>query len=49
LVFKVSDGSIRPFKVVLHAGLKVLGVDSPYAVESVLGGDKVIGQIRSTF
>ena len=49
LVFKVSDGSIRPFKAVLHAGLAALGVDSPYEVERVLGGDKVIGQIRSTF
>jgi L-asparaginase II len=49
LVFKVSDGSIRAFKAVLHAGLTVLGIDSPYEIEKVLGGDKVIGQIRAAF
>ena len=49
LVFKISDGSLRPFKAVLHAGLKRLGVDSPYQVEHVLGGGKAIGEIRATF
>lgn len=49
LVFKVSDGSLRPFKVLVHAGLKRLGVDSPYEKENVLGGDKVIGEIRAAF
>jgi L-asparaginase II len=49
LVFKVSDGSLRPFRVLVHAGLKRLGVDSPYEVEPVLGGGKVIGEIRATF
>jgi L-asparaginase II len=49
LVFKVSDGSLRPFRVLVHAGLKRLGVDSPYEVEPVLGGGKVIGGIRATF
>jgi L-asparaginase II len=49
LVFKISDGSLRPFRAVLHAGLKRLGVDSPYVQEPVLGGDKVIGEIRATF
>ena len=49
LVFKVSDGSLRPFRVLVHAGLKRLGVESPYEVESVLGGGKVIGEIRATF
>jgi L-asparaginase II len=49
LVFKVSDGSLRPFKVLVHAGLKVLGVDSPYTQENVLGGERVIGSIRATF
>lgn len=49
LVFKVSDGSIRPFRVLVHAGLKRLGIESPYEIEPVLGGGKVIGEIRATF
>lgn len=49
LVFKISDGSLRPFRAVLHAGLKHLGVESPYTHEPVLGGEKVIGEIRSAF
>ena len=49
LVFKVSDGSLRPFRVLVHAGLKRLGIDSPYVAENVLGGDRIIGSIRATF
>jgi L-asparaginase II len=49
LVFKVSDGSLRPFRVLVHAGLKRLGIDSPYEAENVLGGERVIGAIRATF
>lgn len=49
LVFKVSDGSLRPFRVLVHAGLKRLGVESKYQSEPVLGGGKVIGEIRATF
>jgi len=49
LVFKVSDGSLRPFRVLVHAGLAKLGIDSPYEVENVLGGDAIIGTIRATF
>lgn len=49
LVFKVSDGSLRPFRALVHAGLKLLGVESSYQGEPVLGGGKVIGEIRATF
>ena len=49
LVFKVSDGSLRPFRALVHAGLKRLGVVSSYQGEPVLGGGKVIGEIRATF
>ncbi len=49
LVFKVSDGSLRPFRVLVHAGLKRLGIESKYETEPVLGGGKVIGEIRATF
>ena len=49
LVFKVSDGSLRPFRTLVHAGLKRLGIDSPYEPENVLGGDRIIGKLRATF
>jgi L-asparaginase II len=49
LVFKVTDGSLRPFRALVHAGLKLLDVESSYQVEPVLGGGKVIGEIRATF
>lgn len=49
LVFKVSDGSLRPFRALVHAGLKKLGADSPYEPENVLGGDRIIGTIRASF
>lgn len=49
LVFKVTDGSLRPFRVLVHAGLKHLCIDSPYEAENVLGGDRIIGNIRATF
>lgn len=49
LVFKVADGSLRPFRVLVHAGLKHLGIESPYEAENVLGGDRIIGNIRATF
>lgn len=49
LVFKVSDGSLRPFKVLVHAGLARLGVSTSYQEEKVLGGSKVIGAIRAAF
>jgi L-asparaginase II len=49
LVFKVSDGSLRPFRALVHAGLLRLGVESSYEKEPVLGGGKVIGEIRATF
>lgn len=49
LVFKVGDGSLRPFKVLVHAGLERLGVTTSYQEEKVLGGSKVIGAIRAAF
>lgn len=49
LVFKVGDGSLRPFKTLLHAGLSRLGVTTSFEEEKVLGGSKVIGSIRATF
>jgi L-asparaginase II len=49
VVFKVSDGSLRPFRVLVHAGLARLGVATSYQEELVLGGGKPIGAIRATF
>ncbi len=49
LVFKVSDGSLRPFRVLVHAGLNKSGVDSPYESENARGGDRIIGTIRASF
>ncbi len=48
-VFKVSDGSLRPFRTLTHACLKSFGVDSPFEPEKVMGGPRVIGTIRATF
>ena len=48
-VFKVSDGSLRPFRTLTHACLKSFGVESPFEPEKVMGGARVIGTIRATF
>ena len=48
-VFKVSDGSLRPFRTLTHACLKSFGVESPFEPEKVMGGPRVIGTIRATF
>ena len=48
-VFKVSDGSLRPFRTLTHSCLKSFGVDSPFEPEKVMGGPRVIGTIRATF
>jgi len=48
-VFKVSDGSLRPFRTLTHACLQSFGVSSPFEPEKVMGGARVIGTIRATF
>ena len=48
-VFKVSDGSQRPFRTLTHACLESFGVPSPFEPEMVMGGARVIGTIRATF
>jgi L-asparaginase II len=47
-VFKVSDGSLRAFRTIVHACLKDFGIDSPLTPEKVMGGPRVIGTIRAT-
>jgi L-asparaginase II len=47
-VFKVSDGSLRAFRTIVHACLKDFGIDSALTPEKVMGGPRVIGTIRAT-
>jgi len=47
-VFKVSDGSLRAFRTIVHACLKDFGIDTPLTPEKVMGGPRVIGTIRAT-
>jgi L-asparaginase II len=48
LVFKVSDGSLRAFRTIVHACLKEFGIDTSFTPEKVMGGPRVIGTIRAT-
>ena len=47
-VFKVSDGSLRAFRTIVHACLNDFGIDTPLTPEKVMGGPRVIGTIRAT-
>jgi L-asparaginase II len=47
-VFKVSDGSLRSFRTIVHACLKDFGIDTALTPEKVMGGPRVIGTIRAT-
>jgi L-asparaginase II len=47
-VFKVSDGSLRAFRTIVHACLKEFGIDTALTPEKVMGGTRVIGTIRAT-
>ena len=47
-VFKVSDGSLRAFRTIVHACLNEFGIDTPLTPEKVMGGPRVIGTIRAT-
>lgn len=47
-VFKVSDGSLRAFRTIVHACLKDFGINTKFEPEKVMGGPLVIGTIRAT-
>jgi L-asparaginase II len=47
-VFKVSDGSLRAFRTIVHACLKDFGIDTALTPEKVMGGPRIIGTIRAT-
>ena len=47
-VFKISDGSLRPFRTLVHACLQEFGINTTFEPEKVMGGPEVIGTIRAT-
>jgi L-asparaginase II len=47
-VFKISDGSLRPFRTLVHACLSEFGIKTDFEPEKVMGGPLVIGAIRAT-
>ena len=48
IVFKVSDGSLRAFRTIVHACLKDFGIYTKFEPEKVMGGPRVIGTIHAT-
>jgi L-asparaginase II len=48
IAIKVSDGSQRAFRTIVHACLKEFGIDTSFTPEKVMGGPRVIGTIRAT-
>ena len=47
IVFKISDGSIRPFETLMVAALAEFGISVEDRTERVYGGSEVIGSIRA--
>ena len=47
IVFKVSDGSIRPFEALMVAALAEFGINVTDTTERVYGGSEAIGAIRA--
>lgn len=47
LVFKISDGSLRSFGVIIQAVLKKWGITTPQEKVNVYGGAEVVGGIRA--
>jgi L-asparaginase II len=47
IVFKISDGSIRPFETLMVAALAEFGIKVEDRTERVYGGSEVIGSIRA--
>jgi L-asparaginase II len=47
IVFKISDGSIRPFETLMVAALAEFGISVEDRTEPVYGGSEVIGSIRA--
>ena len=47
LVFKIADGSLRSFGVIIQAVLKQWGITTPHEAVDVYGGAAVVGGIRA--
>ena len=47
IVFKVSDGSIRPFETLMVAALAEFGINVEDKTERIYGGSEAIGSIRA--
>ena len=47
IVFKISDGSIRPFETLMVAALAEFGINVTDTTERVYGGSEAIGSIRA--
>jgi len=47
-VFKINDGSLRPFRTLVYACLEEFGIKTAFEPEKVMGGPHVIGTIRAT-
>jgi len=47
LVFKIADGSLRSFGVIIQAVLKQWGITTPHEKVDVLGGAAIVGGIRA--
>ena len=47
IVFKISDGSIRPFETLMVAALAEFGINVEDKTERIYGGSEAIGSIRA--
>ena len=47
LVFKIADGSLRSFGVIIQAVLKQWGITTPHEAVDVYGGTSIVGGIRA--
>ena len=47
IVFKISDGSLRPFETLMVAALAEFGVNVTDTTERIYGGSEAIGSIRA--
>jgi L-asparaginase II len=47
IVFKISDGSLRPFETLMVAALAQFGVNVTDTTERIYGGSEAIGSIRA--
>jgi L-asparaginase II len=47
IVFKISDGSIRPFETLMVAALAEFGINVEDKTERIYGGSEAIGSMRA--